>query len=64
MAFGKRFSIFNLETRVQSETCVRCKGTGRVRERGSTIVCKPCCGTGRIGASSERPPQGNFARGS
>jgi DnaJ-class molecular chaperone len=49
MEFGKRrFSMHNdrVPTVIQ-ETCVRCCGTGRIRERGTRIICKPCAGTGR-----------------
>jgi DnaJ-class molecular chaperone len=48
--FGKRrFSMHNdrVAPPVQ-ETCVRCFGVGRIRERGNRILCKTCAGTGRI----------------
>ena len=36
MTFGKRFSIHNDRAApVVQRTCVRCCGTGRVRERGN-----------------------------
>jgi DnaJ-class molecular chaperone len=50
MEFGKRrFSMHNdrVPTPVQ-ETCVRCCGTGRIRERGNRIICKACAGAGRV----------------
>jgi DnaJ-class molecular chaperone len=49
MVFGKRFSMHNDRApHVVQETCVRCCGTGRIRERGDRIICKACAGTGRI----------------
>ncbi len=49
MTFGKRFSQHNGRApTVIQETCVRCRGTGRIRERGQRIVCKACAGTGRV----------------
>jgi DnaJ-class molecular chaperone len=49
MIFGKRFSMHNDRApHVAQETCVRCCGTGRIRERGDRIICKACAGTGRI----------------
>ena len=53
--FGKRFSIHNnrVATVIQ-QTCVRCCGTGRVRERGNRIICKTCAGTGRTVVVPER----------
>ncbi len=48
MAFGKRFSMHNDRAPyIVQETCVRCCGIGRIRERGDRIVCKACAGTGR-----------------
>jgi DnaJ-class molecular chaperone len=48
MAFGKRFSIHkDRPAAVVQQTCVRCCGTGRIRERGNRIICKACGGTGR-----------------
>ncbi len=55
MEFGKRSS--SREARpaaITQETCVRCCGTGRVRERGERIVCKACAGTGRTTIKVER----------
>jgi DnaJ-class molecular chaperone len=55
MVFGKRFSMHNdRPAPVAQETCVRCCGTGRIRERGDRIICKPCAGTGRITVKTER----------
>jgi DnaJ-class molecular chaperone len=49
MTFGKRFSIHNdRPPPVMKETCVRCYGTGRIRERGDRLICKICSGTGRV----------------
>jgi DnaJ-class molecular chaperone len=33
---------------VMQQTCVRCFGVGRIRERGDRIICKVCAGTGRV----------------
>jgi hypothetical protein len=53
--FGKRFSVHNNRPApVMQETCVRCCGTGRIRERGNRIICKPCAGTGRITVVKDR----------
>jgi DnaJ-class molecular chaperone len=55
MDFGKRFSVHtNRAPPVVQQTCVRCCGTGRVRERGERIVCKACAGTGRIDIKTDR----------
>jgi DnaJ-class molecular chaperone len=55
MDFGKRFSVHtNRAPPVVHQTCVRCCGTGRVRERGERIVCKACAGTGRIDIKTDR----------
>jgi DnaJ-class molecular chaperone len=55
MVFGKRFSIHNdRATTVVQQTCVRCCGTGRIRERGNRIICKTCAGTGRVDTSTKR----------
>jgi DnaJ-class molecular chaperone len=55
MTFGKRFSIHNERTPVIAQlTCVRCCGTGRIRERGNRIICKACAGTGRIAVTPNR----------
>lgn len=55
MTFGKRFSQHNdrVPTIIQ-ETCVRCCGTGRIRERGDRIICKACTGAGRVAVKAER----------
>jgi len=46
--FGKRFSVHNNRPApAVQQTCERCCGTGRVRERGNRIICKACAGTGR-----------------
>ena len=58
MVFGKRFSIHNERLpAVTEQTCVRCCGTGRVRERGNRIICKLCTGVGRtaVKAGHVRP---------
>jgi hypothetical protein len=48
MEFGRRFSAHNdRNPPVIKQTCVRCCGTGRVRERGNRLICKACAGTGR-----------------
>jgi DnaJ-class molecular chaperone len=55
MAFGKRLPNCGHEpAAVVQETCVRCYGTGRVRERGDRIICKACAGRGRVNAKVER----------
>lgn len=36
------------------QTCVRCYGTGWVRERGDKNRCKACKGSGRVDAEAER----------
>jgi DnaJ-class molecular chaperone len=55
MNFGKRFSVHNKRpARVVEQTCVRCCGTGRIRERGNRIICKTCAGTGRITMPADR----------
>lgn len=55
MVFGKRFSMHNNRVApVIEKTCVRCCGTGRIRERGNRIVCKTCAGAGRVDAVTER----------
>jgi DnaJ-class molecular chaperone len=53
--FGKRFSFYdNRPTPAVRETCVRCYGTGRIRERGDRLICKACAGTGRVAVITER----------
>jgi len=55
MDFGKRVAVNDVRsTPVVQQTCVRCCGTGWVRERGSKITCKPCRGSGRVVAKIER----------
>jgi DnaJ-class molecular chaperone len=55
MVFGKRVAIRDAgPAPVRQETCVRCCGTGRVRLRGDRIICKPCDGSGRVVAQTER----------
>ncbi len=49
MAFGTRVSMQDdRETKVIQENCVRCYGTGHVRERGHRFRCKVCAGMGRV----------------
>jgi DnaJ-class molecular chaperone len=53
--FGKRFSQHNNRPApVTQQTCVRCYGTGRIRERGDRLICKVCAGTGRTDVPKER----------
>jgi DnaJ-class molecular chaperone len=55
MTFGKRFSVHNDRTSTVIEhTCVRCCGTGHIRERGNRIVCVACAGRGRTSAEVKR----------
>ncbi len=55
MSFGTRTSIrAPAAAPASKETCVRCYGTGWVRERGSKIACKPCKGTGRVDVKTAR----------
>jgi len=55
MDFGKRFSKHNNRPApVILQTCERCSGTGRVRERGHPITCKVCGGTGKVRAKMDR----------
>jgi DnaJ-class molecular chaperone len=52
MTFGKRFSAHNNRPEpLILRTCERCYGSGRIRERGNRIVCKPCQGTGKTTAA-------------
>ena len=52
MTFGKRFSSHNNRPPpVILRTCERCLGSGRIKERGSRIVCKACAGVGRAVAA-------------
>jgi DnaJ-class molecular chaperone len=49
MGFGTRVAARpDSPAQAKKETCVRCYGTGWVRERGSKIICKPCNGSGRV----------------
>jgi DnaJ-class molecular chaperone len=55
MTFGKRVAICERgPAPIVQETCVRCYGTGWIRERGTKIVCKPCKGSGRLDVQPER----------
>jgi DnaJ-class molecular chaperone len=55
MDFGKRVWARDAgPAAVVQQTCVRCCGTGWVRERGSKITCKPCKGSGRVTAKTDR----------
>ena len=55
MAFGTRRSTHdNQPATVMQQTCVRCYGTGRIRERGNRIICKACAGTGRLTVVKDR----------
>jgi DnaJ-class molecular chaperone len=60
MVFGKR-SIFNKASEPTDHKCIRCSGTGRIRERGSSIVYKACAGTGKS-FTDERLCNGILAR--
>jgi DnaJ-class molecular chaperone len=55
MEFGRRSSAPNDDAPAAAqETCVRCYGTGRVRERGNRLICKACAGTGRTTVGDDR----------
>jgi DnaJ-class molecular chaperone len=55
MTFGKRVDIRQSgRAAVVQETCVRCYGTGWIRERGSKIMCKSCKGSGRLDVQKKR----------
>ncbi len=58
MEFGKRLPADHPDNTpvVTQETCVRCCGTGRVRERGNRFRCKVCGGSGRITVVPEPEP--------
>ena len=58
MEFGKRLPADHPDNTpvVTQETCVRCCGTGRVRERGNRFRCKVCGGSGRIAVVPEPEP--------
>ena len=54
MDFGKRISAdTDHPAPAIQETCVRCYGTGWVRERGDRLRCKACAGSGRITAEAD-----------
>jgi DnaJ-class molecular chaperone len=54
MIFGKRISADTARPAPAVQvTCVRCYGTGRVRERGDRIRCKACAGSGRVTANAD-----------
>jgi len=54
MDFGKRISAdTDHPAPAIQETCVRCYGTGWVRERGDRIRCKACAGSGRVIAEAD-----------
>ncbi len=60
VTFGKRVPTNEavavaVAVAVAANTCAKCRGTGRVRERGSPIVCKACAGTGA--AAAQRLPE-------
>ncbi len=53
MTFGKRFSTHYHRPPVMIETsCLRCYGTGHLRERGNRIICKTCGGKGKVVAAT------------
>jgi hypothetical protein len=53
--FGRRFSVHNSRPApLVQETCVRCCGTGHIRERGERLICRACKGTGRITVKEDR----------
>jgi DnaJ-class molecular chaperone len=55
MDFGKRLAGHgDSSAAAVQQTCVRCCGTGRIRERGDRIICKTCAGTGRINTARDR----------
>jgi len=54
MHFGKRISADTEGSAAVVEvTCVRCYGTGWVRERGNRLRCKACAGSGRVTAAAD-----------
>jgi len=54
MHFGKRISAdTDGSAPVVQENCVRCYGTGWVRERGDRLRCKACAGSGRVIAETD-----------
>jgi DnaJ-class molecular chaperone len=53
MQFGKRFSVHNNRPApVLEQNCQKCFGTGRVRERGTKILCRVCAGRGKVSKSA------------
>jgi DnaJ-class molecular chaperone len=56
MEFGKRRFPVDVDRtpHVIQETCERCYGTGRIRERGTRIICKACGGSGRLTVTEGR----------
>jgi hypothetical protein len=53
MTFGKRFSIHNKPAApFVQQTCKRCCGACRVRDRGNFIICRDCGGTGKVVADA------------
>jgi len=54
MDFGKRIlADTDHPLPVVQVTCVRCYGTGWVRERGDRLRCKTCAGSGRVTAEAD-----------
>ena len=54
MHFGKRIlPDTDGSAPVVQENCVRCYGTGWVRERGDRLRCKACAGSGRVIAEAD-----------
>jgi DnaJ-class molecular chaperone len=54
MDFGKRtLADTDHPSPVVQVTCVRCYGTGWVRERGDRLRCKTCAGSGRVTAEAD-----------
>src|SRR5262245_63763904 len=51
MVFGKRLPVHAKVAQPEHGVCPRCRGTGRIRERGSPIVCKACRGTGKASSA-------------
>lgn len=57
MEFGKRRLPVHNDSTPAQETCVRCCGTGHVRERGNRFRCKICRGSGRVAVVTEPEPE-------
>jgi DnaJ-class molecular chaperone len=59
MEFGKRLPVDHPDRKSEpaQETCVRCCGTGHVRERGNRFRCKICGGSGRVTVVTEPEPK-------